>query len=50
MTHHDGTRPGEHRIPEIEEDETVPPRPEEELADIARSEPDLAPHDEAHTG
>ena len=26
----------------LEEDETIPPRPEEEIADIARAEP--APH------
>lgn len=26
----------------LEEDETVPPRPEEEIADVLRSEPD--PH------
>lgn len=29
-------------VPEIEEDQTVAPRPEEEIADIARAEPD--PH------
>ena len=27
-------------VPHIELDETIPPRPEEEIADVARSEPD----------
>lgn len=27
-------------LPLLEEDETVPPRPEEEAADLLRSEPD----------
>jgi hypothetical protein len=26
-------------IPHLEDDETVPPRPEEEIADVARQEP-----------
>lgn len=26
-------------VPQLEADETVPPRPEEEVADVARSEP-----------
>lgn len=32
----------------LEDDETVPPRPEEEVADVARAEPDpheVRPHD-----
>ena len=29
-------------VPELEFDETVPPRPEEEVADVARSAPDPA--------
>lgn len=33
--------PGEPSIPELEDDETVAPRPEEEIADVARAEPDL---------
>ncbi|WKK70908.1 hypothetical protein Q0F99_14370 [Rathayibacter oskolensis] len=33
--------PDEPSIPEIEVDETIAPRPEEEVADIARAEPDL---------
>lgn len=28
-------------VPELEADETIPPRPEEELADVLRAEPDL---------
>ncbi|GAA4624029.1 hypothetical protein [Cellulomonas oligotrophica] len=31
-------------IPELEFDETVPPRPEEEVADVARAVPDPAGH------
>lgn len=31
------THPGD--IPHLEPDETVPPRPEEEIADVARAEP-----------
>lgn len=31
-------------VPEIEFDETVPPRPEEEVADAARTTPDRAGH------
>ena len=33
--------PDESSIPELEDDETIAPRPEEELADVARAEPDL---------
>lgn len=36
--------PGESSIPELEVDETVAPRPEEEIADIARAEPDVEDH------
>lgn len=36
--------PGEPSIPELEEDETIAPRPEEELADALRAEPDTADH------
>lgn len=36
--------PDESTIPELEEDETVAPRPEEEIADILRAEPDTADH------
>lgn len=31
-------------VPELEYDETIPPRPEEEVADVARSAPDPAGH------
>jgi hypothetical protein len=36
--------PDEPSIPELEEDETVAPRPEEEIADRLRAEPDVADH------
>lgn len=32
------------QVPELEYDETVPPRPEEEVADVARAVPDPAGH------
>ncbi|MBZ4488429.1 hypothetical protein LQ938_14625 [Microbacterium sp. cx-55] len=35
---------GEPTIPELEEDETIPPRPEEEIADALRAEPDVEDH------
>lgn len=38
--------PGEPSIPELEADETIAPRPEEEIADVARAEPDVADHSE----
>ncbi|MFE1644795.1 hypothetical protein [Microbacterium sp. P01] len=31
-------------IPELETDETIPPRPEEEIADVLRTQPDLEDH------
>ncbi|PPK97387.1 hypothetical protein CLV92_104208 [Kineococcus xinjiangensis] len=31
-------------IPELEQDEAVAPRPEEDVADVARAEPDTEPH------
>jgi hypothetical protein len=31
-------------VPELEADETIPPRPEEEIADLLRAEPDLEDH------
>jgi len=31
-------------VPDLEFDETVPPRPEEEVADVARAVPDPAGH------
>ncbi|REJ08079.1 NAD(P)/FAD-dependent oxidoreductase [Microbacterium bovistercoris] len=36
--------PGEPSIPEIEVDENIAPRPEEEAADLNRAEPDVADH------
>lgn len=36
--------PDEPSVPELERDETVAPRPEEEIADVLRSEPDLEDH------
>ncbi|MDQ4213967.1 hypothetical protein [Microbacterium capsulatum] len=36
--------PGEPSIPELEEDETIAPRPEEEIADELRAEPDVEDH------
>lgn len=35
---------GEPSIPELEDDENIAPRPEEEIADALRSRPDLADH------
>ncbi|MCR2784003.1 MULTISPECIES: hypothetical protein [unclassified Microbacterium] len=32
---------GESTIPEIEDDQTVAPRPEEEIADVLRAKPDI---------
>lgn len=40
--------PGEPSIPELEEDETIAPRPEEEIADVLRAEPDAADHSAEH--
>ncbi len=31
-------------IPELEVDETIAPRPEEEIADVLRAEPDVEDH------
>lgn len=36
--------PGEPSVPELELDENVAPRPEEEIADVLRAEPDLERH------
>ena len=36
--------PGESTIPELEVDETIPPRPEEEIADVLRAKPDVEDH------
>ncbi|GAA4188659.1 hypothetical protein GCM10022219_03180 [Microbacterium oryzae] len=56
MTDHDESSshrhvpaPGEPEIPELEEDETIAPRPEEEIADALRATPDVEDHGQ-HTG
>lgn len=36
--------PDEPAVPELELDETIPPRPEEEIADALRAKPDLDDH------
>ncbi|MDQ0895194.1 hypothetical protein [Agromyces ramosus] len=36
--------PDEPTIPELEADQTVPPRPEEEIADVLRAKPDVEDH------
>jgi len=35
-------------VPEIEVDQTVAPRPEDEIADVVRAEPDVEDHSEPH--
>ena len=36
--------PDEPTVPELEIDETIAPRPEEEIADLLRAEPDVEDH------
>lgn len=36
--------PDEPTIPELEDDENVAPRPEEEIADVLRAKPDVEDH------
>ncbi|MGC5170470.1 hypothetical protein ACPW96_02385 [Micromonospora sp. DT81.3] len=36
--------PDEPTVPQLEDDETVAPRPEEEIADVLRAEPDVEDH------
>ncbi|MDQ0613453.1 hypothetical protein QF046_001094 [Microbacterium sp. W4I4] len=43
-THDHVPAPGEPALPELEDDETIAPRPEEEIADMLRAEPDVADH------
>ncbi|AWB86554.1 hypothetical protein C3E77_07955 [Mycetocola zhujimingii] len=38
--------PDESAIPELEADETIAPRPEEEIADVLRATPDVEDHSE----
>ena len=35
---------GEPSVPELEVDENIAPRPEEEIADVLRAKPDVADH------
>ncbi|MCU1419655.1 MAG: hypothetical protein JWR57_824 [Mycetocola sp.] len=51
MSHHNDHSSKEHIpgrvepiIPELEVDETIAPRPEEEIADAVRAEPDVSDH------
>ena len=43
--------PGPHEvtIPELEVDQTIPPRPEEEMAEVGRAEPDTEDHSQHPT-
>ena len=36
--------PDEPSVPELEVDQTIPPRPEEEIADVLRAKPDVEDH------
>lgn len=36
--------PNETAVPELEEDQTIAPRPEEEIADVLRAKPDVEDH------
>ena len=36
--------PGEPSVPELEVDENIAPRPEEEIADVLRAKPDVEDH------
>ncbi|MCU1407176.1 MAG: hypothetical protein JWQ43_3479 [Glaciihabitans sp.] len=38
--------PDEPTVPELEVDQTVAPRPEEEIADALRAQPDVTDHSE----
>ena len=38
--------PGEQSLPELEVDQTIAPRPEEEIADALRTKPDADDHSE----
>jgi hypothetical protein len=50
VTHHDSDHPehipapDEPTVPQIEDDQTIAPRPEEEIADELRATPDVADH------
>ncbi|GAA1984204.1 hypothetical protein [Microbacterium pumilum] len=36
--------PDEPTVPELEDDQTIAPRPEEEIADVLRAKPDVEDH------
>ena len=36
--------PDEPSVPELEDDENIAPRPEEEIADVLRAKPDVRDH------
>lgn len=40
MSEHAPQHPPYDDVPVLEPDETIPPRPEEEVADVARADPD----------
>ena len=40
MSQQPSHHPSHDDVPVLEPDETIPPRPEEEVADVARAEPD----------
>ena len=40
-------RPDEPTVPELEADQTIAPRPEEEIADALRAKPDVEDHSRA---
>jgi hypothetical protein len=40
--------PDESAVPELEEDQTIAPRPEEEIADVLRAKPDVEDHSQHH--
>lgn len=40
--------PNEPAVPTLEEDESIAPRPEEEIADVVRAEPDTSDHRAGH--
>lgn len=42
--------PDEPTVPELELDENIAPRPEEEVADLLRAEPDVTDHSTRHDG
>ncbi|MGM1017556.1 MAG: hypothetical protein ACQEW8_08480 [Actinomycetota bacterium] len=48
MSHHDShdhvPEPDEATVPELEEDENIAPRPEEDVADVLRATPDVDDH------